>query len=129
MESNFLHFIAWVLGYVTLGNYLKLSAYLAVSTFTLFVLIMGFKRVEDKLPPDLRYVGMGLLIVGKVHNCAFNTLVCTLLFLDIPRGFTTTGRLNRYWRDGHPGWRNWRMRLALQIRHRLDPFDPRGLHS
>lgn len=108
--------------------YLKLSLYLPCATFLLFVLVMGFERAEDKLTPELAFLGRYVLLpIGQAHNVLNNVLVMTFVFLDIPHTLTTTGRLNRYWRDGKGG--PLRAKLALFIRHRLDPFDPRGIHS
>lgn len=108
--------------------YLLLALYLPIATFLFFVLVMGFERAEDKLTPELLFIGKYVLLpVGQAHNFLNNVLVCSVVFLDIPREFTTTGRLDRYWRDGKGG--ALRARVALFIRLRLDPFDPRGIHS
>lgn len=110
-----------------LSIFMAVAAYLSVATFLLFVLIMHFDRARQELTPDLLFLGERVLLpIGAVHNALFTVLVGTVLFLDIPRELTTTARLNRYWRDGPNGWRK---NLALFIRHRLDPFDKRGIHS
>lgn len=122
------HLLQIVLPYITWANYLKLALYLPLATFTFFVVVMGFARAQDKLTPELVFIGKYVLYpVGQFHNFLNNVLVCSVLFLDLPREFTTTGRLDRYWRDGKGG--PIRARVALFIRHRLDPFDPRGLHE
>jgi hypothetical protein len=106
--------------------YLGVSLYLACATFLFYVVVMHFKKVEQVISSDLVTVGHLVLVVGMVHNFLLNVLVASVVFLDAPREFTTTGRLDRYWQ---PEGDSWRKRLALFIRHRLDPFDPRGIHS
>lgn len=125
---DFHHLLQIVLSHLTWTNYLRLALYLPVATFVFFVLVMGFERGQSQLTPELQFFGRYVLLpIGMAHNFLLNVLVASVVFLDIPREFTTTGRLDRYWRDGKGG--PIRARVALFIRLRLDPFDPRGIHS
>lgn len=95
--------------------------------WTLYLAIMALKRARDSgtLPKVAYYLGLPLLWLGLLVDFICNVLVTLLPFLDLPREFLVTARLQRYV-DGPDGWRK---RLALWFAlNLLDPFDPKGYH-
>lgn len=100
---------------------------LYVNTWTHFLAIFHLKKVEEdlakegkQLPPVSRFLGYWVLLPrGLVYDCLLN-LVCSLPFLDPPRQFLLTARLQRY-ADGPDGWRR-RHALALDA-DQIDPYD------
>jgi hypothetical protein len=108
---------------------LALCIYLPLATWLFYLAGMAFDRAKHEGGNDpaaeaiVRYV-LGPL--ASLHNAAHNALPMSILFLDLPREFATTKRLNRYV-DGSPGWRR---DLALQMRERLlNRYDRRGVHT
>tara|TARA_R110000823_G_scaffold271722_2_gene391120 strand:+ start:1057 stop:1311 length:255 start_codon:yes stop_codon:yes gene_type:complete len=55
-----------------------------------------------------------------------NAIVCTIIFLDIPKEFTVSDRLRRYYENQERA--GWRMILVAFVKPMLDPFDHKGPH-
>lgn len=55
-----------------------------------------------------------------------NGIVCTIIFLDIPKEFTVSDRLRRYYENQERA--GWRMILVTFVKPMLDPFDHQGPH-
>lgn len=94
-----------------------------------YVCIMRLKMVQDNaaLTKGQKVFAYPTLVVGFVLDVVFNLIVCTLLFLEIPREWTVSARL---WRHSNVEKDSWRKRVALAIRvELLDSIDPRGVHS
>jgi hypothetical protein len=79
----------------------------------------------NKSLTKLGYVlGLPLLLVGLVIDFIMNVTVFAVLFLELPREWLVTDRLQRHMR--HSGWR---FRLAKFIcEHLLNFADPTGSH-
>ena len=96
----------------------------------LYAVVMALASARDRytgtLPWPIRALGYPALGVGLAIDLVVNVLLCTPLFLELPREFTVSGRL---WRlsNGEP---SWRQRTALWLRvNLLDPLDPSGIHK
>lgn len=103
--------------------YLVALVYLWVGTWTHFLAIYHLKKVEaaQGLGPVSRFVGGWLVLPsGLLHDFLLNVFV-SIPFLDLPRDWLLTGRLQRYV-DGPDGWRR-RFALALDA-DKLEPYDP-----
>ncbi len=92
-----------------------------------FVACMRLKMVRDAglLTTPMKVFGYPVLAMGLVIDFFVNVCIGTVLFLELPREYTLSGRL---WRlsNGSP---SWRQRLALAIRSGLlDAIDPTGVH-
>lgn len=92
-----------------------------------FVAVMHLKhmRADGLLTKEQTYFGYTTLAVGLVLDLLVQVFI-SLLFLEIPREWTVSGRL---WRlsNGKP---SWRQKLALKIRVALlDSVDPAGIHK
>lgn len=91
-----------------------------------FVAIMHLKhmRADGLLTRSQRAFGYPALVIGLVLDLAVQIAV-TLVFLELPREWTVSGRL---WRLSN-GRAGWRQRLALTLRTALlDTADPSGTH-
>lgn len=93
----------------------------------LYVLVMGLyrARLDGRLTRTLYVLSAPYLLLGAVVDVAANLTVFSFLFLEVPREWFVTQRLQRLMRGG-PGWRQ---RVAKAICHKLlDMFDPSGAH-
>ena len=89
-------------------------------------LVSARARYPGTLPWPIRALGYPALWVGLVVDLAVNVLICTILFLELPRELTVSGRL---WRISNAE-SSWRQRVALWLRvNLLDPIDPSGVHK
>lgn len=96
--------------------------------WVMFVCVMRLQMLRDagQLTLGQKLFGYPTLAVGLLLDCAINTIICTLIFIELPREWTVSGRL---WRHSTLG-EGWRKTLALLIRTQLlDAVDPRGYHS
>lgn len=105
-----------------------LVVWLYIDTWTHFLALYHLKKVEKAraalglppLPPASRFLGYWVLLPrGLVLDCMLN-MVASFAFLDLPREFLLTARLQRY-ADGPDGWRR-RRALALDA-DQIDPYD------
>ena len=87
-----------------------------------YLAVMALKRVrnEGKLSRAAFAIGLTLFIPAYVLDILGNLIICTVLFLDLPRETLITGRIQRYV-DGPDGWRR-RMAVWFAV-HLLNPFD------
>lgn len=93
----------------------------------LYTAIMRLKQVRDenKLTVATKIFGYPVLVIGLVLDFTVNVVVASLLFLEIPREFTVSGRLTRLSSDT-----GWRAKLATKVRVALlDNIDPAGVHK
>ena len=96
--------------------------------WVMFVCIMRLQMLRDAgtLTLGQKLLGYPTLAVGLLLDLLINVVVCTVLFVELPREFTVSARL---WRHSNQV-RGWRKRLALALRSQLlDSADPRGYHS
>lgn len=91
-----------------------------------FLAVMNLRRAREagRLARTTLLLAAPVLIIGFVGDVLVNLGICTLLFVDPPREWTTSARLTRYLpRD------DWRASVALWVAlNLLDPFDPSGSH-
>ena len=103
-----------VLG-IVVGSYV-----LILVTWLFYVAIMHLKMVKDDLHPVAKVNGYILLGIGLPLDVLLNAVVGTIVFLDPPREWLFTARLQRYKRETI-GWRSstaWWM-----CEHLLNQFD------
>ena len=109
--------------YLVLGL-LGVFGYMAVC-WLFYLAIMNLKRNKDKVTsPFIRTLGFWFYYVGYALDIGMNIFIGTLLFLDPPRAWLFTDRLERYIPE-----QTWRGSMARWIcANILDPFDPSGEH-
>ena len=111
-----------IAAYVLLGSFGSLCLF-----WLLWIVISGFHRAqaEGRLTPFAITVGTGISYFGLVWDVLCNLLLCTFLFLDIPREPTLSQRLRRLvlttgWRREFAEW----VSEALINPFSTDPADP-----
>jgi len=88
----------------------------------LFIVTMAGKAAWPKLTTVPRVLIAPAALVALFLDVFFNIFIATILFLDLPREWTFTQRLERYKPD-----QSWRGRLARWIcSNLLDPFQVGG---
>ena len=99
---------------------------LAYLLWVFYLAVMCLARVKRTigLSKAATVLGYPVLFIGYVLDVLVNVLVCSVLFLELPRETTVTARLKRHNRTGE----GWRQKLAAWFEPLLDPFDPRGDH-
>lgn len=96
--------------------------------WVMFVCVMRLQMLRDagQLTLGQKIMGYPVLALGLVLDCAVNTSLCTMIFVELPREWTVSGRLWRHSTQGN----GWRKKTALFVRTQLlDTADPRGYHS
>lgn len=98
------------------------------SLWILYVAMMNIDRsMADKpLPWQAKLIVYPTVGVFNVVEFVANVLVCTLIFLDLPREITVSDRLRRYYIN--PERYGWRLVIVNFIKPMLDPFDHKGPH-
>lgn len=96
--------------------------------WVLYIAMMNIKRVAATQPMPLRVKMLvyPTMAVFEVIEVIANVIVCTILFLDLPREVRVSDRLRRYYR--RPDRYGWRLHIVLFLKPMLDPFDPTGPH-
>lgn len=97
-----------------------LSVFLFPYVLWLFYLAgINLVQNKDKISDFTHVIGLPLVIIGGLMDVVFNITYGSLLFLDIPREWPFTERLER-----HLGKDTWRGKIARWFcYHLLDPFD------
>lgn len=100
-----------------------------ISTYALFVFyaaVMNIKRVRDagKLTLFGKVLSYPTLAIGLVLDFVVNTVVMTVVLLELPREFTVTSRLKRH----NANSTGWRLAVVKFFEPVLDPLDPSGDH-
>ena len=91
-----------------------------------YVAVMRLMQVRDAghLTTAMKAIGYPALVVGLLLDLIVNTVVATLIFVELPREWTVSARLTR-----HSESTGWRQRVAIAIRTALlDNIDPNGVH-
>ena len=93
-------------------------------TWGFYVSVMNLLREKDKLTWQTKLFAYPLAFLGVLTDFIYNVIVGTLMFLEIPKEWLLTKRLQRHlneesWRGGLSRW------LCTYL---LDPFDPKGSH-
>lgn len=104
-------FLLWLLAYVW-------------GSWGLYVIVMAVYRMHlmKKLSPPSYILAAPFALLGFALDVLGNGTLCWLLFLDAPREWTITGRLQRYMAQP-AGWR--RETAKWVCANALDPFDAR----
>lgn len=95
--------------------------------WTLYLAVMNLIRARKagKLSRVAYALGLPLLALGGLLDVLVNLIVCTMIFLELPREFLMTTRLKRHIRSGT----GWRFKVSKFICSKLlDQFDPSGCH-
>lgn len=106
----------WIAGYGFL---------LMFATWVGYLSVMNLMQNKAKLTLPAKCFAYPLAAVGVILDVACNLLVGTALFLELPKEWLLTARLQRQIETGKP----WRANLAHWLcSNLLDPFDARGYH-
>lgn len=92
-----------------------------------YLAVMGLQRARDAgtLTRDARILGTPMLYIGLLIDFLYNVVICTVLFLELPRELLVTSRVSRHKLHGQ----GFRKELATWICvNMLDPYDPDGCH-
>jgi hypothetical protein len=90
-----------------------------------YLAVMNLKRNELEISKYAKPLALMILYLGVLLDFIFNVVVGTLIFLQIPRNWLFTGRLERNL-ERKEGWRYSLAKWFCQ--NYLDPFDPDGSH-
>jgi hypothetical protein len=97
----------------------------ALWLFYLAVMHLARAREAGTLSRPALYLGYPLFLIGYALDVFVQMVLATVLFLDLPREWTLTGRLKRY----IAGPEGWRETVAIWMcAHLLNAFDPDGRH-
>lgn len=94
----------------------------------MYVCVMRLQMMRDArtLTTGQKIFGYPTLIVGLILDLVINIIICSIVFLEVPKEFTVSARL---WRHSESG-SGWRKSLAKLIRVQLlDSVDPDGIHK
>ena len=104
----------------------------------MYLAVMNLIEAKHKLTLPAKIFAYPLAAVGICIDFLTNLIVGSILFLDIPREWLLTARLQRYLEAVElitdsskvpTRLEKWRWTAALWIcTHLLDPFDSRGFH-
>ena len=101
-----------------------LSLFLIVVTYIGYIKIMRLKRIRDAENKDLEWYhklyGYPLLVIGIILDTLLNVIVGTIIFVEFPREFLLTPRLDRWGREDD-GYRGKFARFVCK--YMLNPFD------
>lgn len=107
---------------------IALYAVLSIYVLWLFyIAVMGLKRARDNgtISRTALYLGYPILFIGYLLDIFVQVFIASVIFLDIPRDWTLTGRLKRY----IAGPEGWRETVAIWFcQYLLNAFDPDGKH-
>lgn len=101
--------------------------YLVYEIWNHYVAVMHLKHLRDegKLTKEQMPLAFASLGIGLFIDFLVNVLVCTILFLELPREILVTSRVTRHKYHG----KGWRQKLATWICEKLlDTIDPSGCH-
>lgn len=99
------------------------------SCYLLYVFYAAVMNIQRVYEADLlnTMVGKALayptLIIGYTLDVFVNFVVCTVVFVELPKELTVTRRLRRH--KNEKDYRGW---IARTLEPILDPLDPSGTH-
>lgn len=102
---------------------------LPLALWVFYVAVMRLEMVRDagQLTPAMKAFGYPVLFVGLILDLVVNTLIGSIVFMELPHEFTLSSRLTRWSTNAAGGWRT---KVALAIRTGLlDNIDPAGVHK
>jgi hypothetical protein len=93
----------------------------------MYVLVMGIYRahLSHRLKGLVLVLSLPFVAIGFLMDVFANLTIASLVFLEPPREWLVTSRLQRYIAHG-TGWRFWLAKYICD--HLLDVFDPSGDH-
>lgn len=92
-----------------------------------YLAVMSLARAKENgtLSRPALFLGFPIFLIGYALDIAVNLVVMSLIFLELPREWTVTGRVKRHIYHGS----GWREALAAWFcHHLLNAFDPDGRH-
>ena len=106
-------------------------AFMALTLWALWILYVAMMNIDrameiKELPLQAKLLVYPTKFVFDFVEIVANSFVCTLIFLDLPREFTVSDRLRRYYEKQEQA--GWRMVLVNFVKPMLDPFDHKGPH-
>lgn len=91
--------------------------------WTVYLAVMAMKKRRYDPTISVQLLGKSVYFIGLVMNIYLNIVVYTVLFLDPPREWYATDRMDRYLKKG----RGIRYKIAKWIcEEMLNPFDEKG---
>jgi hypothetical protein len=98
-------------------------------TWGMYLSVMNLIENKKHLTLTTKCFAYPLALLGIIMDVLLNLTVCTLLFLELPKTWMLTDRLQSHLDDIGGPKDGWRGTLALWIcSNLLDPFDARGFH-
>ena len=97
------------------------------SFWAMYVLVIGIYRayLSKRLTPVTKVLSAPFIVIGYLMDAVANLTIASLVFVEFPKEFLVTKRLQRYISVGE----GWRFVVADWIcNHLLDVFDPSGNH-
>jgi hypothetical protein len=93
----------------------------------MYVLVMGIYRahLSHRLKGLVLVLSLPFIVIGYLMDVFANVTIASLVFLELPREWLVTSRLQRYIAHG-TGWRAAKARWICD--NLLDVFDPSGEH-
>jgi hypothetical protein len=93
----------------------------------MYVLVMGIYRahLHHRLRGLVLVLSLPFVAIGYLMDIFANLTIASIVFLEPPREWLVTDRLQRHMLHG-TGWRFWLARYVCD--HLLDVFDPSGDH-
>ena len=106
-------------------------AFMALTLWALWILYVAMMNIDrameiKELPLQAKLLVYPTKFVFDFVEIVANSFVCTLIFLDLPKEFTVSDRLRRYYEKQEQA--GWRMVLVNFVKPMLDPFDHKGPH-
>lgn len=110
--SNLLPYVIAVVGIYVLG----------LSTWLYYLAITNLIKHRKQLSGFAKFNGYILVLVGLILDVSVNWIIGTIVFVEIPREFLFTERLQRHKKRPVSSWRH---KLANWLcNNLLNPFDP-----
>lgn len=95
---------------------------LALVTWLFYLAAMNLIKIREQLTGLAKVNGYILVTIGIVLDVAVNFILGTIIFVEIPREWLLTDRLQRHKRKPKT---NWRYKIANYVcTNLLNPFDP-----
>lgn len=93
----------------------------------MYVLVMGIYRahLDRRLKGLVLVLSLPFVAIGCLMDVFANVTIASLVFLEPPREWLVTDRLQRHMHKS-TGWRFWLAKYICD--HLLDVFDPSGNH-
>lgn len=93
-------------------------------TWGMYLAVMNLMAARKTMPLVTKLFAYPLAAIGIIMDVLINIIVGTILFLELPKTWLLTARLQSHLDDT-----GWRGSIAVWIcANLLDPFDARGYH-